>query len=271
MDKNIAFFGAGSAAEAILSGVINAGIVKKDQIKVANKSNINRLEYIKERYQVFCTQEKERIIQDADILILAMKPYDLHDFMHEIKGHMNKRQLIISILAGVSTDTIIKELEMDLPVIRAMPNTSAMIGYSATAISKGKYASNEHVNQAEKLFNTIGTTTIVAEADMHIVTAISGSGPAYLYYMVEAMENAAIEAGLDQQTAKELITQTVVGAGAMLQQSEDSPNVLRQKITSPKGTTEAGIKVLEENHFQKILMECVKSAKARSEELGKDQ
>ena len=269
MNKNITFLGAGSIAEAILSGIVNAEKIEKGNIIVTNRSNKQRLEYLEETYGVIPEQDKEKAIQSADILILAMKPYDLHESLQGVKEFIHKGQLIISTLAGISTDTITKELEMDSPVIRVMPNTSAMIGHSATALSKGQYASEEHLMIAEELFKTIGTTTLVKEDDMHIVTAIAGSGPAYFYYMVEAMEKAAVESGFDPQTAKELITQTIKGAGEMLQQSEDSPSTLRKKITSPNGTTEAGINVLEQNHFPRIVMDCVNKAKERSEELGK--
>ncbi|RKQ32990.1 pyrroline-5-carboxylate reductase [Oceanobacillus halophilus] len=269
MNKNITFLGAGSAAEAILSGIIKAGIVERNRIRMTNRNNIKRREYLEEQYQITCCENKEKAVREADIIILAMKPYDLQESLSEIKSYINKQQLLISILAGVSTETIIRELNVSLPVIRAMPNTSAMVGYSATALTKGRHADREHMELAEELFDTIGTTTIVDENDMHIVTAISGSGPAYIYYMVEAMESAAIEAGLDQKVAKELITHTVIGAGEMLQKTGERADILRKKITSPHGTTEAGISVLEKNHFQKIMMDCVKNAQQRSEELGK--
>lgn len=268
MKKNITFLGAGSIAEAILSGIIRAEIVNPQQIYVTNRSNKERLTELEEKYGVIGVENKEEAIRHADIVILAMKPYDLHESMKGIKGFIHEGQLIISTLAGISTEQIGIELEMNSPIIRVMPNTSAMVGESATALSKGKNATTEHMEIAEELFQTIGTTNIVAEADMHIVTAIAGSGPAYFYYMVEAMEKAANEAGFDQQIAKELIIQTVVGAGKMLEQSEDDPSTLRKKITSPNGTTEAGIQVLEQQHFQKIVMDCVNRAKERSEELG---
>lgn len=269
MKKNITFLGAGSIAEAILSGIVHAEMMESENIIVTNRSNKQRLKYLEEKYGVTTLQDKAKAIRTADILILAMKPYDLHESLQAAKEFIHKGQLIISTIAGISTDTITEELEMNSPVIRVMPNTSAMIGHSATALCKGQYASEEHFIIAEQLFNTIGTTTLVKEDDMHIVTAIAGSGPAYFYYMVEAMEKAAVESGFDPQTAKELIIQTVKGAGEMLQQSEDSPRTLRKKITSPNGTTEAGINVLEQNHFPRIVMDCVNKAKERSEELGK--
>ncbi|GAB3054159.1 pyrroline-5-carboxylate reductase [Virgibacillus ainsalahensis] len=271
MNKKIAFIGAGSMAEAVISGIIKAEILPSDQITVTNKSNRDRLEQIQRKYQIKATTDKEKVIQDKDIIILATKPYDLKKSMDSIKPYISSNQLIISIIAGVSTDYISTLLENVAPVARAMPNTSASIGYSATAISAGKYATEEHVKQTEALFNTIGTTAIVDEADMHTITGISGSGPAYIYYLVESMEKAAVEVGLDKETASELIVQTIVGAGEMLKTPGASAAVLREKIMSPNGTTAAGIETLEKYGFEKTIMECVKSARERSIELGRNE
>ncbi|MFD1851233.1 pyrroline-5-carboxylate reductase [Oceanobacillus bengalensis] len=271
MNKSILFLGAGSAAEAIISGIIKGKVVSNNQLFVTNRENEERLSYLQERYQVICSRHKEELISKADIIILAMKPNDLEKSILPIKALFKENQLIISILAGKSTDKITDLIGLPIPVIRAMPNTSASIGYAATALTKGKYAIEQHMIQAKQLFQTIGMTTIVKEDDMHAITAISGSGPAYIYYLVEALEKAAIEAGLSSSVARELITQTVIGAGNMLRLSGEDPETLRQKITSPNGTTEAGISILENNHFRRIVMECVKGAKERSEELGNGQ
>src|SRR5690625_4002513 len=147
----------------------------------------------------------------------------------------------MSVIAGVSTVQITEMIGKEMPVIRVMPNTSASIGYSATAITQGEFASQKDLVIAKELFEAIGTVNIVEEEKMHVVTGISGSGPAYIYYLVEAMEEAAIKQGLDQVTAKALITQTVIGAGMMLKTSELPVDVLRENVTSPNGTTEAGI------------------------------
>ena len=271
MNKKIAFVGAGSMAEAIISGIVKSGILKKEQILVTNKSNRDRLENIKRKYDVQCILDKEMVITEAEIVILATKPYDLKESIESIKKFIQPNQLVFSVIAGISTDYITTLIESNNPVVRAMPNTSATIGYSATAISAGKYACEAHLREAEELFATIGTTAIVAEEDMHTITGISGSGPAYIYYLVEAMEKAALEEGLDKHTAMELITQTVRGAGQMLKETGESAEVLRKKITSPAGTTEAGIETLNKYDFEKTVMECVKSARNRSEELGRNE
>lgn len=268
MNKKIAFIGAGSMAEAIISGIVKAETLQEEQIVVTNKDNRERINRLQQKYQIESIMDKQKVTDNADIIILATKPYDLEAAIYSVRPYIKSNQLIISVLAGISTDYITSLVGNDAPVIRAMPNTSASIGHSATAISAGKYATDNHVQEAEALFKTIGTTTVVGEDDMHIVTAISGSGPAYVYYMVEAMEQAAVDAGLDSTVAQELITQTVVGAGEMLKHSGIMAGNLRKNITSPGGTTQAGLESLANNDFQEAIKTCVKSARERSIELG---
>ena len=150
-----------------------------------------------------------------------------------------------------------------------MPNTSATILKSATAISPSKHATAEHIRTATSLFETIGLVSVVEEEDMHAVTALSGSGPAYIYYVVEAMEEAATKIGLKEDVAKSLILQTMIGAAEMLKVSDKHPSILRKEITSPGGTTEAGIEVLQEHKFHQALVSCITQATKRSHNLGK--
>jgi len=269
LNKKLAFIGAGAAAEAIIAGILRAKIVASEQIIVTNRQNEDRLKELAKRYDVKYTTDASEAIQFADIILLAMKPYDLHDAIDSWKKEVRDEQMIISILAGVETAQIADLIERPVPVIRAMPNTSASIGFAATALSSGKYAGKEHLELAGALFQTVGITSVVPEKDMHTITALSGSGPAFIYYMVEAMEKAAIELGLDNQLARKFVVQTVLGAGHMLQITKEEPERLREQITSPQGTTEAGIKVLENHHFQRVVNECIKQAKERSEQLGR--
>ena len=269
MVNKIAFIGAGSMAEAIIAGIIKQNVLDSEQIVVTNKNNYDRLNHLQNKYDVTCLEDKAAVIAEADIIVLSMKPNDVKDAIQSIKHYIMPQQLIISVVAGVSTEMISNLIQKNVPVIRAMPNTSALIGSSATALTRGKFATNDHLKNAEKLFNTIGITTIIGEEDMHIVTGISGSGPAYVYYLVEAMEQAAIESGCDPAVAKALITQTIIGAGDMLKHSGQSAEDLRENITSPQGTTEAGLKTLASYKFHTAVKACVKSARDRSIELGK--
>ncbi|HET7657080.1 MAG TPA: pyrroline-5-carboxylate reductase, partial [Bacillales bacterium] len=230
--------------------------------------NAERLERMKSLYEVSTSRDKQKVLRNADVVILSMKPKDVTDALQSIRAFVTDDHLVVSVLAGVSTDYISDQLGCEAPVVRAMPNTSATIGFSATAIAPGKFAKDEHVEKIKTLFKTIGTTTAVEENDLHAVTGLSGSGPAYIYYFVEAMEEAAAEAGLKQDVAKELIVQTLVGAAEMLKTSKDQPAVLRKKITSPGGTTQAGLETLQQYKYQEALMACIKKAAARSIELG---
>ncbi|MBB6454405.1 pyrroline-5-carboxylate reductase [Salirhabdus euzebyi] len=269
MVNKIAFIGAGSMAEAIITGILNKGVIKPHQVYITNKDNQERLDRLNIIYHVPCMNDKKEVMKEADIVILSVKPKDAQEALHSIRPFVKKEQLIVSVLAGISTEFIEEQLGVEVPVIRAMPNTSAAIGHSATAVAKGKHARKEHLENAISLFQTIGTTTVVEEEDLHAVTGLSGSGPAYIYYLVEAMEDAAQQAGLQKEISKELIVQTLVGAAEMLKTTQETPSALRKKITSPGGTTQAGIETLEKYKYQEALIECIKNAKARSVELGK--
>ncbi|HHT7139015.1 pyrroline-5-carboxylate reductase [Bacillus anthracis] len=267
--QNISFLGAGSIAEAIIGGLLHANVVKGEQITVSNRSNETRLQELHKKYGVKGTHNKKELLTDTNILFLAMKPKDIAEALTPFKEYIHHNLLIISLLAGVSTHSIRNLLEKDIPIIRAMPNTSAAILKSATAISPSKHATKEHIQTAIALFETIGLVSVVEEEDMHAVTALSGSGPAYIYYVVEAMEEAAKEIGLKEDVAKSLILQTMIGAAEMLKASEKHPSILRKEITSPGGTTEAGIEVLQEHKFQQALISCITQAAQRSHNLGK--
>ncbi|PFR12680.1 pyrroline-5-carboxylate reductase [Bacillus anthracis] len=267
--QNISFLGAGSIAEAIIGGLLHANVVKGEQITVSNRSNETRLQELHNKYGVKGTHNKKELLTDTNILFLAMKPKDIAEALTPFKEYIHHNLLIISLLAGVSTHSIRNLLEKDIPIIRAMPNTSAAILKSATAISPSKHAIKEHIQTAIALFETIGLVSVVEEEDMHAVTALSGSGPAYIYYVVEAMEEAAKEIGLKEDVAKSLILQTMIGAAEMLKASEKHPSILRKEITSPGGTTEAGIEVLQEHKFQQALISCITQAAQRSHNLGK--
>lgn len=268
MFKKIAFIGAGSMAEAIAAGILAKGYLKPEQIYMTNRNNVDRLEKMRTKYQVQTSRDKQEVLRNADVVVLSMKPKDVTEALKSVQPFVTDDHIVVSVLAGVSTEYISDQLDSRAPVVRAMPNTSATIGFSATAIAGGKFANTNHIEKVKALFSTIGTTTVVEEKDLHAVTGISGSGPAYIYYFVEAMEDAAAEAGLKPKIAKELIIQTLVGAAEMLKSSKDQPADLRKKITSPGGTTQAGLETLEKYKYQEALMACIKKAAERSIELG---
>lgn len=261
------FIGAGSMAEALIQGWVKHKIVDANSIYVSNRSNIQRLNELHHQYGVQILSNMEQL-KEADLLILAMKPKDVQDAMLTIQPFLSDHTAILSILAGISLDTIEKGLG-NRAIARAMPNTSATIGLSATGI-----AFNHTVQLQEKAFfmdllQAVGLVIEVQEDKLHAITALSGSGPAYLYYLLEAFENVGIEYGLPKDIVRSLMVQTLAGSAAMLKQVKEEPAILRQKVTSPGGTTEAGIATLDEMNFSNAIAACIRSAEKRSRELAK--
>ncbi|MFB1080752.1 pyrroline-5-carboxylate reductase [Jeotgalibacillus sp. JSM ZJ347] len=258
----IVFIGAGSMAEAMIKGMKNADTFSNDELWVTNKNDSNRLQLLTEKYGVKSSYDLNSLLADADVLILAVKPKDASEALYAIKPHYNG-QLLISVLAGLSIG-FIESIIGKAPIARAMPNTSAMIGQSATGLSFSEGIFSTHQSTANAIFSAIGSVTHVEEARLDLVTGLSGSGPAYIYYIVEAMEKAASELGED---AMPFIIQTLKGAAQMLETSEHSPEELRKAITSEGGTTEAGIAQLEYHHVKDAFAECIKEATDHSERL----
>ena len=268
--SKIAFIGCGSMAEAIISGIITNNYIQPNHIITINRSNLDRRQELTNKYGIQTTSEYSQLLQNATIVILAVKPQNVFEALTAAKPFINKQMLIISVAAGISTNTIAEILGRDIAIIRSMPNTSAAVGKSATAISPNHYTTEQQLKTAKTLFETFGTATVVQEELLDGVTGLSGSGPAYIYYIVEAMEEAAEKIGLDQAAAKALIVQTLNGAAAMLQQSPKTPATLREEVTSPGGTTEAGLKVLQAHGVKDAVIECIVTATERSKQLGKN-
>jgi pyrroline-5-carboxylate reductase len=268
-DKKICFVGAGAMAEAILCGLLNKRIVKPGQISVTNKDDRFRLDELVYNFGVVAdVEQKYTSIKEADILILAMKPKDVTHALTEIKSYTNPGQLVMSVVAGISTDLISSQLGHPGPIIRTMPNTSAIVGLSATGLCAGKTANTEHIELATRIFESIGLVHVTEEDQLDAITGLSGSGPAYVYFLVESMIAGSMEVGLEKEEAKKLILQTLVGATQMLIETKEDPAYLREKVTSPNGTTQAGLDVLRSYHFEEAITKCIQRATERSKELG---
>lgn len=265
--KHICFLGAGSMAEAMIAGLVSKKLVSPENITALNRGNRERIEQLITKYGIR-DLDKETAIKKADIIVLAVKPKDIESALLEYAHLTHKNQLFISVLAGISTDYLSSLLGHDAPVIRAMPNTSATIGLSATGIACGKTANEESLSMATRLFEAIGIVVPVEEDEIHGVTGLSGSGPAYIYYLVEAMEKAAADIHLDPEVARRLILQTILGSVEMLLKSGESAETLRKKVTSPNGTTAAGLDVLKQYKFEEGIRACIRRATERSRELG---
>ncbi|MCM3357133.1 MULTISPECIES: pyrroline-5-carboxylate reductase [unclassified Psychrobacillus] len=265
---NIVFVGAGSMAEAIIHGLLEENKVSPDSICVMNKSDQKHLQYLQSKYQIDIMCSEKLALQKADIVFLAMKPKDAIDACKDISLYINKTATIVSVIAGVSIQTIESYLG-ERPIARVMPNTSASVGLSASAL-----CCNDKINDLSKkviinLLESIGTVMLVEEEDMHVVTALSGSGPAYLYYFAEQFEAAAVLHGLSKEDARQLFFQTMKGAAHMLMNGSVEPAELRRKVTSPGGTTEAGIEQLMSHKVDEAIFACIDAAQQKSRILGK--
>ena len=268
MNKQIVFIGAGNMAEALIKGIINSGISLAKNI-TATDTNADRLSWIQEEYSIQTNSSNTSAIQKADIIILAIKPQMFPEVLEEIVPVINSQQLIISIAAGITTAKIENIIGEDSKVIRVMPNTPALVQKGVTAITRGKSATEEDELIANKIFGSVGMILNVKEDMMDIITATSGSGPAYIFYFMEAMIEAAEENGLSKTDALNVVTKTVCGAGELVLLSHEPPKELRENVTSPGGTTQAALEVMEKNDFKKIIKEAVTAATSRSKELAR--
>lgn len=266
VDRSVALIGAGNMAEALLRGLLGTGTLVPHRCVVANKSNDERLGRLAAQLGVRTTRDKARLMREGDVVILAVKPHDVPEVLGEIAPHAEPRHLVVSVAAGVSLDTIERRLH-GVPAIRTMPNTSTAVNASATALCIGRWAGGSHLEMARAMFEAVGRVIVVPEPLFDAVTGLSGSGPAYVYLLAEAMVEAGVRAGLDLDTALDLVSQTVLGAGKMLAETGQDPAALRARVTSPNGTTMAGVRALEDRGFQDAVCEAVGRAAERSREL----
>ncbi len=268
-EKQFLFIGAGNIAAAMINGLLSTEQIRPGAIWVANRSNTERLQFLRRYYGIMPVFDKKTAARQADVIVLAIKPQDTASALNEIKGYVSEKQLIISLAAGVSTSLIENTLERQIPVVRAMPNTSCAVLESATGLSAGRYVSAEQLELAKQIFNIVGKVVIVEEQLLDAVTGLSGSGPAYIYYLIEAMEKAGETIGLPRELSQPLVLQTLVGATRMLVATGEKPEILRKQVTSPNGTTMAGITELERCGFQIAIERAVTAATKRSKELGR--
>ena len=270
INQRIAFLGAGNMAEAIISGFVQSGKMEPKQIIVTNRSNADRLSELKNKYNIEAVTKDQLDYKTIDIFILAMKPNDIVEVLKDIREKITADQLLISVLAGISTSYMEANLNDKQQIIRVMPNTSSMIRESATAVSPGKYVAMEQVMLTKELMKCIGKSYIIDEEMMDIYTGIAGSGPAYFYNLMEHIEEVGHEAGFERELVREIGAQTLYGAAKMILEQEQTPAELRENITSPNGTTAAGLDALNKHGGGMAIIEAVKSAAARSKELSRE-
>lgn len=265
--ESMGVIGAGSLAEAMLDGILAEGVLASDKIYVTNKTNDARLKYFKGKYGVNTTRDYEEITSSCKYLLISVKPKDVAELLTVLKKLVTTEHVIISVAAGITTEFIETGLDRAIPVIRVMPNTSCKVKESATGISLGRYANEQAVNFAKKIFSSIGKVVTVKEEMIDAVTGLSGSGPAYVYLMMEAMIQAGVKQGLSRTLAEDLTFQTVYGAAKMVLNTKESPEELIQQIATPGGTTMAGLEALKKANITDAFIDAVASAAKRSKEM----
>ncbi|OKP93578.1 pyrroline-5-carboxylate reductase [Paenibacillus sp. P46E] len=271
INHNIVFYGAGSMAEAIVRGMIARNVVDSGNIVMLNRSSSERLSELRSRYGVLGSNEPEQkneYLRTAPVIVLAMKPKDAADALRGLGPLLSTDQLVISVIAGMTIRTMQGLLGKPQPIVRTMPNTSSSIGLGATGIAFSKEVNESSRRTALNIFEAVGLTSVIDEERMETLTGISGSGPAYIYYMMEAMIAAGIRGGLPAEQSRELTVQTVLGAARMVQQTGEEPAALRKKVTSPNGSTQAALEVLEKGDFFETVISAVNRCAERSREMG---
>lgn len=267
--KTIGFIGGGNMAQALLTGILKTGLYHANHIWVSDV-RVEHLDVLKDLYGIHATADNEELTAQADVLVLSVKPQVMADVLEGIAGTLKKDVLVISIAAGITTAAIAEKLG-DVQVVRVMPNTPALVGAGASGLYNAS-ASEDGLKIALDICSSVGRAIVVEdEGLMDAVTAVSGSGPAYFFLLMEEMIKAGVELGLTEEAAKTLVLQTAKGAALLAesaQQRGEDPAILRQKVTSPGGTTEAALKVMNENGFGKIILKALTTARDRGKELS---
>ena len=267
MQKPVGIIGGGNMGEALIAGIIQSGLLVHGEI-LFSEPRPERREYLREKFSVSPVETNRGLASRAPTLILAVKPQSVPEVLSEITHLLKPDHLLISICAGVSLDFIQSFFRIPIRMVRAMPNTPALIQRGATALAPSPSARGEDLAAAEAIFQAVGITEIVKESQMDAVTGLSGSGPAYVFAVIEALAAGGVKEGLSQDVALNLTTQTVLGAAHLIQATAKHPATLRDQVCTPGGTTMAGLYAMEEGGFRLALMNAVISATRRSKELG---
>jgi len=257
----VAVLGAGVMGETLVSGLLRAGR-RPDELLLAERRP-ERAAELNERYGVEVVGNVDAA-RKADTLVLVVKPQDMGDVLDEVAPHLSPEGLVVSLAAGITTTFIESRLPAGIPVVRVMPNTPALVDEGMSVLSAGAHAGEEHLDEAEALLAAVGQVRRVPESQQDAVTAISGSGPAYLFFVVEAMIEAGVHLGLPRSTSTELVVQTVVGSAKLLRETGTHPTVLREQVTSPGGTTAAAIRELEDHKVRAAFITAMEAARDRS-------
>ena len=264
--KTLGFLGAGNMAGALIKGLLHAGVLGNRIVASDVKSE--RLAHLRAEHGVVTTNDNHELLADADVIVLSVKPQVIDKVLTEIGGDVKDSQLVVSVAAGVPIEALEARLPRGSRVVRAMPNTPATVQAGATAIAGGAHANEDDLRVARELFEAVGRVVVLDEAHLDAVTGLSGSGPAYVMLIIEALADGGVKVGLHRDTALLLAAQTVFGAAKLLLDTGEHPGRLKDMVTSPGGTAIAGLHTLESGALRKTLIDAVEVATERAGELG---
>lgn len=266
-NKSIVVIGAGNMGGAILTGAVKSGVATAADVTAVDLDE-GLLAQHKDQLGVKTSTDAGSVVGDADLILLALKPQIWKAVVNLFAGAVSPTATVVSIMAGIRTDALEKVFSDGVAIVRSMPNLMAQVGEAASGLCAGRAAREDNLAQAEALLGAVGMTVRVDESQMDAVTGLSGSGPAFVFVLIDALADGGVRAGLPRPVAQQLATQTVLGAAKMVLESNESPSVLKERVTSPGGTTIAGIRALEDGGFRASLMAAVEAAAARSQELS---
>lgn len=267
VQRTIGFVGAGNMAEALIRGLLRGADAEPQRIG-GSGPRPERLDELAKRYGIFVTPDNGALVERSEVVVLAVKPQIMRRVLDEISERLRPDALVISVAAGIPIAAIEARLRGGVRVVRAMPNTPALVDAGATAISRGGHATEEDLAVAKAVFDAVGITVTLDESQLDAVTGLSGSGPAYIFLILEALSDAGVKVGLSRRTAQQLAAQTVLGSAKLLIETNEHPGKLKDMVTSPGGTAIAGLHTLEAGGLRTTLIDAVESATKRSHELG---
>ncbi len=267
--KSLGLIGAGKMGTALIRGLLETGVLNAKQISASDPAE-SALEQLKQQTEVRVTSRNAEVAKQSEIILIAVKPDVVRLVLQEIRPFVSKDQLVISIAAGITLKVIEEGLDQGCRVVRVMPNTPCLVGAGAAAFSLGKNATPEDVRFVKALFETVGLAVQVQEKHLDAVTGLSASGPAYVFLMIESLSDGGVKMGLSRPVATQLAAQTVFGAAKMVLEMKKHPAELKDLVTSPGGTTIAGLHALESRAFGAALIDAVEAATRKAKELGKN-
>jgi pyrroline-5-carboxylate reductase len=267
LSGNIGFLGTGNMAEAIIRGLLRGGDIDAQRIG-ASAPRAERRNELEQKYGLWTTGDNLALVERSDVLVLSVKPQIMRKVLEQVGARVKKETLVISVAAGVPISAMESRLPAGTRVIRTMPNTPALVDAGATAISSGTHATEADVALAKQIFDAVGVSVVLDEYQLDAVTGLSGSGPAYVFLILEALADGGVKVGLSRRISQQLAAQTVLGAAKLLIETNEHPGRLKDMVTSPGGTAIAGLHTLEAGGMRTTLMDAVEAATKRSRELG---